>query len=267
MARKAAPPPYIRPELLISLEQARERVYRQLEKGDEISKVEIRSEEELRDAEVKQRAWSEYTKEMLKQVFNTHEVAHKFAGVGGGVYFGLNKPPLHARIESFRQDIQKELQRLASVYEQLELFPVLQTGGAPRQDAVRATSDPPQTTSVTINNYGTINNPQIQQGVTNSSQKITAAGDSRELQSLLQQLAQAVEQMVASLPDEIAHQVRQDLSVFRAEASSPTPRKAWWQLSADDLKKAAQDVGEIGAPVLDLVSRILPMLLALNKGN
>ncbi len=267
MPRKATPPPYVRPELLIPLSQARERVYKQLEKGDEISKLEIHNEGDLQDAEARQRAWSEYTEEMLKQIFNTQEIARKFTGVGGVMFFGAQQPPLHTRIESFRKDIQKELQRLASVYEQLELFPMSPTGGAPRQDTTRVASDPPRTTSVTINNYGTINNPQIQQGVTNSSQRIAATGDFRDIQSLMQQLTQAVDQLAASLPDEVARQVRQDLSVLHAEASSPTPRTAWWQLSADGLKKAAQDVGEIGKPVLELLSRILPLLMALNQGN
>ena len=59
--------------------------------------------------------------------------------------------------------------------------------------------------------------------------------------------------MGEALPQEKAEQVARDLQTLVAEASSKKPRKQWWQLSIEGLKKTAKDVGEIGKPVLELV--------------
>ncbi|MGI0015923.1 MAG: hypothetical protein ACREBU_21090 [Nitrososphaera sp.] len=267
MAKKTTPPTKVRTVLIVSLSQARDRVYRQLEKGSEILKTEIKTEEELQQAEAKHRSWSDYTEELLKQMFNTEEVARKFTGIFGTAFSGGGKPPLYKEIELFRRDVQRDLERLASVYEQLELFPISPTGTTPIEEAGSFPDTSPRSASVTINNYGTIYNPQIQQGTTKSSQEIIATGASTDIRPLLDQLAQAVENMSSALPDEIARQARQDLSVFMGEATGNTPRSEWWQLSADGLKKAAADIGEIGKPVIDLVSRIVPLLIAISNAK
>lgn len=268
MPRKTIPPPEVRTALVISLSQAKDRVYRQLEKGSEILNLDIKTEAELQQAEAKHRIWSDYTKELLRQMFNTGEVARKFTLSPGVTFLRLEKPPLYREIESFRRDVQKELERLASVYEQLELFPVSPMGTTQTiEEADRSPSAPPSSASVTINNYGTINNPQIQQGTVKSSQEFIAIDASADIGPLLDHLVQAVEHMCSTLPSEVARQALQDLSVFKGEATSDAPRKEWWQLSADGLKKAAKDVGEIGKPVIDLVSRILPLLIAISNNK
>src|SRR5262245_12682991 len=183
MTRKTTPPPKVRTGLLIPLNQARERVYRQLDDGSEILRTEIKTEEELCQAEARHRSWSDYTEELLKQIFNTEEVARQFTGIGFGFLGGV-KPPLHKEIESFRRDIQRDLEQLASIYEKLELFPIAPTGMAQIEEASVSHDPNPHSTSVTVNNYGTIYNPQIQQGTTNSSQEIIAAGTSADIKPL-----------------------------------------------------------------------------------
>lgn len=119
---------------------------------------------------------------------------------------------------------------------------------------------PEVSNSLVIHNYGTINNPQMQQSGANSSQEMIISAIPNDLETLLNELTNKVENMNRSLPEEIAQQVKQDLTVLKAEATSNTPRKQWYQLSADGLIKAAKNIGEIGKPVLELVARILPLL-------
>jgi len=260
--KKSTPAPKPKTVLVVPLAQAKEKVFRQLDKGNEISKMEMRNEEEYKQVKAKHRIWSDYTEQLLKQIFNTDEMARKFSGFFG-VSFGGGEPPLHKRIELFRDDILRDLERLASIYEQLELFPVVPTGTLPNEEL----SDQPYkgSASVTIHNYGTIYNPQIRQGSQRSSQTITSVSVSDDIKGLLEQLVQEVEKISVGLPAETARQVKQDLNVLSEEAKSETPRKEWLQLSAEGLKKAATDVGEIGKPVLELVARIVPLLLAITK--
>jgi hypothetical protein len=66
--------------------------------------------------------------------------------------------------------------------------------------------------------------------------------------------------MAAEMSDEAAKQVARDLETFTAEVTSESPRKQWYEFSIDSLKKAAQDVGEIGLPVLELATAVLTIL-------
>lgn len=264
MAKKTTPTPKVKTVLLVPLDQARERVYRQLDQGNEILNIEIKNEEELRQAKAKHSSWQGYTEELLKQLSNTDQIARKFAGGFVAVAVWAGTTPLQEEIRTFRNRVQRNMERLASVYEQLELFPI-EPAKTPKEEVSASHDISSRSERVTINNYGTIYNPQIQQGTAKSSQEIT--GVSTDIKPLLDQLAQAVENMSSELPDEVARQVRQDLSVLIGEAGSKTARKEWWQLSAEGLKKAATDVGEIGKPVLELVSRIVPLLLAISNAK
>lgn len=83
-----------------------------------------------------------------------------------------------------------------------------------------------------------------------------------ELKETLTALAKSVAKMVETLPDEKAQKVTQDLEVLTSEAISKVPRKQWISLSAEGLKQAAKNIGEIGKPVIELVGKILPLLIA-----
>jgi len=264
MAKKTIQPQSVKTLLLVPLDQAKERVYRQLDKGKEILNIEIKNEEELRQAKAKHSSWHGYTEELLKQLSNTDQIARKFAGGFAAVAVWARTPPLHEEINDFRKIVQRNLERLASVYDQLELFPAAPPE-APKEEESASHATSSRSERVTINNYGTIYNPQIQQGTTNSSQEIT--GTQADIAALLDQLTEAVEKMSLTLPEEVARQVRQDLLVLVGEARSNAARKEWWQLSADGLKKAATDIGEIGKPVIELVSKIMPLLIAISNAK
>lgn len=99
--------------------------------------------------------------------------------------------------------------------------------------------------------------------IRNSFNKAASAQVPDELKDLLKQLATAVEKMSATLPKETAQQAARDLDTLVAEATSKAPRKAWWQLSVDGLKKAAENVGAIGKPVIELAGKIAALLMSM----
>ena len=65
-----------------------------------------------------------------------------------------------------------------------------------------------------------------------------------------------------NIPEEKRAEVQQDLSSLVTEASKEQPRKKWYKLSADGLCEAAKACGEIAAPAVATVARIVALLAA-----
>lgn len=86
-----------------------------------------------------------------------------------------------------------------------------------------------------------------------------------DLRDLLKELAIAVGKISENVSEASAEEAARDLKFLTAEAISKSPRKKYWQVSVDGLIKAAENVGEIGKPVLDLVAKIIPILTAMSK--
>ncbi len=116
--------------------------------------------------------------------------------------------------------------------------------------------------TVTLGDGATIHGDfVVANSIKDSFNKVSSSSAPDELKSLLEKLTTAVGKMTEQLPKETAQQVARDLDTLVAEATSPTPRKQWWQLSIEGLKKAAQDIGEIGKPVLELAAPLVSLLL------
>lgn len=100
----------------------------------------------------------------------------------------------------------------------------------------------------------------VADSIANSFDKAQSASVADELKDLLKGLAKAVGNITEALPKETAEQAARDLEMLTAEVTSQAPREKWWRLSMEGLKKAAQDIGEIGKPILELVALIVPIL-------
>lgn len=117
---------------------------------------------------------------------------------------------------------------------------------------------------VKIGDHNTIHgNVVATQKIEHSFNKVEAADIPDEIKASLKQLAEAVNKMSGSLPKEVAEQVARDYETLVSEATSKTPRKAWWQLSVEGLKKAAENVGAIGKPVIELAGKIASLLMGM----
>ncbi len=81
-----------------------------------------------------------------------------------------------------------------------------------------------------------------------------------DLAPLLAQLTAAVEAMLPYLAAEAAEEAREDLQRLLEELGKPKPQKELYSLSIEGLIKAAENVGKVGAPVIELAGKILKLL-------
>ena len=66
--------------------------------------------------------------------------------------------------------------------------------------------------------------------------------------------------MSKSLPAEQAAEAADDLGKLVEEATKPKPNKKWYSVSVDGLVKAAENIGKVGEPVIDLSRKVLSLL-------
>ncbi|MEV7520180.1 hypothetical protein [Streptomyces sp. NPDC091371] len=96
--------------------------------------------------------------------------------------------------------------------------------------------------------------------VTNSFNRIDGSDLPDEAKALLKQLTQAVALTATRLPAEEAEQVNRDLTAFQDEALSGTPRRNVLQVFGDSLQKASDFVGDVGAPIANLVTAVIGLI-------
>ncbi|MBG0855026.1 hypothetical protein I2W78_25075 [Streptomyces spinoverrucosus] len=96
--------------------------------------------------------------------------------------------------------------------------------------------------------------------VTSSFNRIDGSTLPDEAKALLKQLAEAVALTASKLPAEEAEQVSRDLTAFQDEALSGTPRRNVLQVFGDSLQKAADFVGDVGAPIANLVTAVIDLI-------
>jgi hypothetical protein len=104
------------------------------------------------------------------------------------------------------------------------------------------------------------NNNVVNQQIQNSFNKADSADIQAELKETLKQLATAVEAMSKALPAEQATEAVDDLGKLVEEATKPKPNKKWYSVSVDGLVKAAENIGKVGEPVIDLSRKVLSLL-------
>jgi hypothetical protein len=89
---------------------------------------------------------------------------------------------------------------------------------------------------------------------------MTQSSAPQELKAKLEELNRVVREMVKLMPEEKQREVAQDLKTLTDEATSGSPRKKWYELSAEGLIEAAKAVGETATPVITAVKAILALL-------
>ncbi len=106
------------------LEEAREAINGQLEKGRTLRATTIRSENELMQARSQRRKWSDYVEALLERLFTTNDLAREFAGYGtpGLIIAGGYSEPLSVKVDEYREMVDDYLHRLESIEERLELY-------------------------------------------------------------------------------------------------------------------------------------------------
>ena len=109
-------------ELLVTAEDARQKIETQIQKGMDLLAPNIGGRLELDAARNKYYRWSDYNRELLKRLFSTEEFANQY-GASIGVMF-LGQTSLQEDVTNFRRDIERFINRLQSISDRLDLIPV-----------------------------------------------------------------------------------------------------------------------------------------------
>lgn len=100
----------------------------------------------------------------------------------------------------------------------------------------------------------------VAKSIENSFNKVIASELSDELKGLLKELSVAVSRIIEHLPKDEAQDVAEDLDTLINQATREKPKRKWWSVSVDGLSKAAEKLGKIGMPVLEIIGKIVPLL-------
>ncbi|MDJ0902579.1 MAG: hypothetical protein QNJ55_27625 [Xenococcus sp. MO_188.B8] len=103
-------------------------------------------------------------------------------------------------------------------------------------------------------------NQAAAKAIIDSREKVAQSDAARDLKDRLTELSQAVAEMAKALPENQQEQVARDLKSLTDEATSDSPRKSWYELSAKGLIEAAKIVGEIAEPVITATKAVLTLL-------
>lgn len=98
------------------------------------------------------------------------------------------------------------------------------------------------------------------QNIENSFNKAAGSEVKQDLKEALKTLTAQVAELAKQLPPQQAEEVSKDLSTLTSEAVSKTPRKRWYEMSADGLLEAAKTVAEMSGPVTTAVKAVLALL-------
>jgi hypothetical protein len=113
--------------------------------------------------------------------------------------------------------------------------------------------------------HSTIHGP-VAKTIQDSFNTVSTASADQDLKTVLGELHKAVLTMLeeakskGQLTEEEQAAVARDLESLSNEAVAASPRRKWYQLSAESLKDVAKTLGAIGIPVLELTARVLALL-------
>lgn len=103
-------------------------------------------------------------------------------------------------------------------------------------------------------------NLAIAESITDSFNRVTKSQTDVTLKAKLEELTQVIAELSNKLSPPLAERVSQDLSSLVTEAISPTPRKEWYEVSAQGILDATKSVAELAAPVASAISAVLALI-------
>lgn len=110
--------------LAVSREEARARLVDRIEKGQELSQVQINSPESFEAAKHDYQKWSAFNTELLKQLFTTDTLSKEYARSGSIAVMSMGRESLDHMIAKHQEDLTDKLRRLDSIVERLDLYPL-----------------------------------------------------------------------------------------------------------------------------------------------
>ncbi|MGY3170847.1 putative nucleotide-binding protein [Pseudomonas sp. TE12234] len=113
-------------KLTRSRDEAKAKIEERIEKGLELKQRQVDTHESYDTLRNDYSKWDSFNVELLKQSFNTDEIAKEYS-YWGVAALALREPSLGEKIADTYKDIDKKIHRLDSISERLELIPLDET--------------------------------------------------------------------------------------------------------------------------------------------
>lgn len=126
MIRKKSEGPLPPPNLLVSKQEALEKIKSLIEKGRSILEKKINSKEDFEEIDSSESNWSSYCHDMLTRYFDnqTYDDEYNLAGLRAAPPERLGGPPsLSHKFEKMKKRIKAQINKLESIKERLEIIP------------------------------------------------------------------------------------------------------------------------------------------------
>lgn len=101
--------------------------------------------------------------------------------------------------------------------------------------------------------------------IENSFNALAKSEIGENIKTLLEQLLKVVSEVNRKASEDKsaeAETMARDVEALVKEATSSKPRRKWYEVTLDGLKQTATTIGEIAGPVLDIVTKLRPLLLS-----
>ena len=119
---------------------------------------------------------------------------------------------------------------------------------------------------VNIHSSGTgnvINVAKYMADIRNSvTQNVNASAASDEIKFLVKDLTEQVAEAAQHIGKDDAEILAKNLDALSKELNSPKPQKRWYEASLEGIKEVAETVGKVGVPILEVVSKLAPLLVS-----
>lgn len=109
--------------LAVPREEAKRRLMERIERGQELAKVQINTEQALEAATHEYQKWSSFNAELLKQLFTSDALSKEYSWWGIAVV-SMGRQSLGQQIAKHHESLTEKLRRLDSIVERLELYPL-----------------------------------------------------------------------------------------------------------------------------------------------
>jgi hypothetical protein len=130
------------PSLMVPRDEAKQLIMTQIEEGQALLDTPIQDAVQLLTVKDMHKIWRDDTVDLLRQLFDTDELADQFSGFGS---YSERLRTFREQIDGLKRDLHRDLVQLGSIYNRLERFPVAvpqpltPTGG---EDFIKVTSIP-----------------------------------------------------------------------------------------------------------------------------
>lgn len=108
------------PKLLVSREEAEEKIQDRIEKGQQLHDQQIDSKDELDRAEADFGNWSNYNRTLLSKLFDNSSIVKEY--VGFPFVGGWTNPSLNDQINWYQRDVAEKVNCLKGIQGKLELY-------------------------------------------------------------------------------------------------------------------------------------------------